>query len=84
MLPPTPRRPNRPSPPNPRPNPAAPKAKAKHAALKALKRTRRAAERAGVTRAALVNRAADIDWSIFGDIQSLGVTAGASRQNAIP
>ncbi len=46
-------------------------------------RLKEVAERAGVTRAALVNRAADIDWSIFGDIQSLGVTAGASAPEVL-
>ncbi len=41
-------------------------------------RLKEVAERAGCTRAALVQRAADIDWSVFGAIDSLGVTAGAS------
>ena len=41
-------------------------------------RLREVAHRAGCTRAALVERAKEIDWSVFGAIQSLGVTAGAS------
>jgi 4-hydroxy-3-methylbut-2-en-1-yl diphosphate reductase len=41
-------------------------------------RLKEVAERAGCVRAALVQRAQDIDWSIFGSIGSLGVTAGAS------
>jgi 4-hydroxy-3-methylbut-2-enyl diphosphate reductase len=41
-------------------------------------RLREVAERAGCPRAALVERAREIDWSLFGSIQSLGVTAGAS------
>jgi 4-hydroxy-3-methylbut-2-enyl diphosphate reductase len=41
-------------------------------------RLKEVAERAGCARAALVERASDIDWGLFGDIASLGVTAGAS------
>ena len=41
------------------------------------------AERAGCRRAALVNRAEEIDWSIFGSIGSLGVTAGASAPEVL-
>ena len=41
-------------------------------------RLKEVAERAGCPRAALVQRATDIDWSVFGSIASLGVTAGAS------
>lgn len=41
-------------------------------------RLREVAERAGCPRAALVQRAADIDWNEFGDIARLGITAGAS------
>jgi 4-hydroxy-3-methylbut-2-enyl diphosphate reductase len=41
-------------------------------------RLKEVAERAGCARAALVQRAADIDWNIFGNIASLGITAGAS------
>jgi 4-hydroxy-3-methylbut-2-en-1-yl diphosphate reductase len=36
------------------------------------------AERAGCPKAALVQRADDIDWSVFEGISSLGITAGAS------
>jgi 4-hydroxy-3-methylbut-2-enyl diphosphate reductase len=36
------------------------------------------ARRAGCVRAALVERAADIDWNEFGAIERLGITAGAS------
>jgi 4-hydroxy-3-methylbut-2-enyl diphosphate reductase len=41
-------------------------------------RLKEVAERAGCARAALVQRGADIDWNAFGNIASLGVTAGAS------
>jgi len=41
-------------------------------------RLKEVAERAGCPRAALVERGKDIDWSVFGAIASLGVTAGAS------
>ncbi len=41
-------------------------------------RLKEVAERAGCARAALVQRAGDIDWSVFGSIASLGITAGAS------
>jgi 4-hydroxy-3-methylbut-2-en-1-yl diphosphate reductase len=41
-------------------------------------RLREVAERAGCRAAALVQRAEDIDWSRFGSISSLGITAGAS------
>ncbi|MEP7030009.1 MAG: 4-hydroxy-3-methylbut-2-enyl diphosphate reductase, partial [Pseudolabrys sp.] len=41
-------------------------------------RLKEVAERAGCPRAALVQRAADIDWNEFGNIASLGITAGAS------
>ena len=41
-------------------------------------RLKEVAERAGCPRAALVQRADDIDWSVFGSIASLGITAGAS------
>jgi 4-hydroxy-3-methylbut-2-enyl diphosphate reductase len=41
-------------------------------------RLREVAERAGCPRAALVQRAADIDWIEFGAITRLGITAGAS------
>jgi 4-hydroxy-3-methylbut-2-enyl diphosphate reductase len=41
-------------------------------------RLKEVAERAGCRHAALVQRAADIDWGKFGAIASLGITAGAS------
>ncbi|MCB4770916.1 4-hydroxy-3-methylbut-2-enyl diphosphate reductase [Ancylobacter sp. Lp-2] len=41
-------------------------------------RLREAAERAGCRTAALVQRASEIDWTVFGAIASLAVTAGAS------
>ncbi len=46
-------------------------------------RLKEVAERAGCSRAALVNRAADLDWSMFGGIASLGVTAGASAPEVL-
>jgi 4-hydroxy-3-methylbut-2-enyl diphosphate reductase len=41
------------------------------------------AERAGCARAALVQRASEIDWSVFGALASLGVTAGASAPEVL-
>jgi 4-hydroxy-3-methylbut-2-enyl diphosphate reductase len=41
------------------------------------------AERAGCSRVALVQRAEDIDWNVFGNIASLGVTAGASAPEVL-
>ena len=41
-------------------------------------RLKEVALRAGCPQAALVQRAADIDWSAYGSLSSLGVTAGAS------
>src|SRR5262245_29332991 len=41
-------------------------------------RLKEVAERAGCARAALVQRAQDIDWSVFGSVATLGITAGAS------
>ena len=46
-------------------------------------RLREAAERAGCPRSALVQRAADIDWSVFSGLSSLGVTAGASAPEVL-
>jgi len=46
-------------------------------------RLKEVAERAGCSRAALVNRAADLDWSMFGGIASLGITAGASAPEVL-
>lgn len=41
------------------------------------------AERAGCPRAMLVERASEIDWSLFEDIRHLGVTAGASAPQVL-
>lgn len=46
-------------------------------------RLREVAERAGCVRARLILRAADIDWAVFGDIRSLGITAGASAPEVL-
>ncbi len=46
-------------------------------------RLREVAERAGCAVAALVQRADDIDWSVFGSIKSLGLTAGASAPEVL-
>ncbi|MBB6308553.1 4-hydroxy-3-methylbut-2-enyl diphosphate reductase [Xanthobacter tagetidis] len=46
-------------------------------------RLREAAERAGCARSALVQRASDIDWSVFGAVTSLGITAGASAPEVL-
>jgi 4-hydroxy-3-methylbut-2-enyl diphosphate reductase len=46
-------------------------------------RLREVAERAGCARATLVQRAEEIDWSVLGSIQSLGVTAGASAPEVL-
>ena len=46
-------------------------------------RLKEVAERAGCARAALVQRAADIDWNMFGNIASLGITAGASAPEVL-
>jgi 4-hydroxy-3-methylbut-2-enyl diphosphate reductase len=46
-------------------------------------RLREVAERAGCARAALVQRAKEIDWSMLGSIKSLGVTAGASAPEVL-
>ncbi|MDI4663351.1 4-hydroxy-3-methylbut-2-enyl diphosphate reductase [Xanthobacter autotrophicus] len=46
-------------------------------------RLREAAERAGCARAVLVQRAAEIDWTMFSGIASLGVTAGASAPEVL-
>ncbi len=46
-------------------------------------RLKEVAERAGCARAALVQRAEDIDWSVFGNIASLGITAGASAPEVL-
>jgi len=46
-------------------------------------RLKEVAERAGCRHAALVQRAADIDWTKFGAISSLGITAGASAPEVL-
>jgi 4-hydroxy-3-methylbut-2-enyl diphosphate reductase len=46
-------------------------------------RLKEVAERAGCARAALVERAEEIDWSVFGSIGSLAVTAGASAPEVL-
>jgi 4-hydroxy-3-methylbut-2-en-1-yl diphosphate reductase len=46
-------------------------------------RLREVAERAGCPVARLVLRAEDIDWALFGNIRSLGVTAGASAPEVL-
>jgi 4-hydroxy-3-methylbut-2-en-1-yl diphosphate reductase len=46
-------------------------------------RLREVAERAGCKVARLVNRAQDIDWDLYGDVASLGVTAGASAPEVL-
>ncbi len=46
-------------------------------------RLKEVAERSGCPRAALIQRAADIDWSVFGAIGSLGLTAGASAPEVL-
>lgn len=46
-------------------------------------RLREVAERAGCRHAVLVQRAADIDWTIFGTLSSLGITAGASAPEVL-
>ena len=46
-------------------------------------RLKEVALRAGCARAALVQRAADIDWNEFGAIKRLGITAGASAPEVL-
>jgi 4-hydroxy-3-methylbut-2-enyl diphosphate reductase len=46
-------------------------------------RLKEVAERAGCPRAALVQRAAEIDWNTFGNIATLGITAGASAPEVL-
>ena len=46
-------------------------------------RLKEVAERAGCPHAALVQRASDIDWNAFGNIASLGITAGASAPEVL-
>ncbi len=46
-------------------------------------RLREVAERAGCPVARLVPRAADIDWSVYGGIATLGISAGASAPEVL-
>jgi len=46
-------------------------------------RLKEVAEREGCLRVALVQRASDIDWSVFGGLKSLGLTAGASAPEVL-
>ncbi len=46
-------------------------------------RLKEVAERAGCRTVALVERAADIDWTRFGAIKNLGITAGASAPEVL-
>jgi len=46
-------------------------------------RLREVAERSGCRISRLVQRAADIDWSVYGSITSLGITAGASAPEVL-
>ena len=46
-------------------------------------RLREVAERSGCRATALVQRADDIDWAVFGNVKSLGITAGASAPEVL-
>jgi 4-hydroxy-3-methylbut-2-enyl diphosphate reductase len=46
-------------------------------------RLKEVAERSGCPRTALVQRAEDIDWAVFGKLASLGITAGASAPEVL-
>jgi 4-hydroxy-3-methylbut-2-enyl diphosphate reductase len=46
-------------------------------------RLKEVAEREGCPRAALLQNAGEIDWSLFGSIKSLGITAGASAPEVL-
>ncbi len=46
-------------------------------------RLKEVAERAGCARAALIQRAGEIDWAVFGAIGRLGITAGASAPEVL-
>ena len=46
-------------------------------------RLKEVAERAGCTHAVLIQGANEIDWSAFGNISSLGITAGASAPEVL-
>jgi 4-hydroxy-3-methylbut-2-enyl diphosphate reductase len=46
-------------------------------------RLREVAEREGCTRSVLVQRASELDWSMFAGVKRLGITAGASAPEVI-
>jgi 4-hydroxy-3-methylbut-2-enyl diphosphate reductase len=46
-------------------------------------RLKEVAEREGCPRAALLQNAGEIDWAVFGNINSLGITAGASAPEVL-
>jgi len=46
-------------------------------------RLKEVAEREGCPRAALLQNAGEIDWDLFGNIKSLGITAGASAPEVL-
>ncbi len=46
-------------------------------------RLREVAERAGCSLVRLLLRAENIDWSLFGDVRTLGITAGASAPEVL-
>ena len=46
-------------------------------------RLREVAERAGCPKAVLIQRASEIDWSVFEGAEKIGVTAGASAPEVI-
>jgi 4-hydroxy-3-methylbut-2-enyl diphosphate reductase len=46
-------------------------------------RLREVAEREGCPLVRLILRADDIDWSLFGNVRSLGITAGASAPEVL-
>jgi 4-hydroxy-3-methylbut-2-enyl diphosphate reductase len=46
-------------------------------------RLREVAEREGCTRSVLVQRASELDWSMFEGVKRLGITAGASAPEVI-
>jgi 4-hydroxy-3-methylbut-2-enyl diphosphate reductase len=46
-------------------------------------RLREVAERAGATRAILLPRASDLEWSALHDVRTLGITAGASAPEVL-
>lgn len=47
------------------------------------KRLREVAERSGATRALLVPRLDDLDWSVLNNVETLGITAGASAPESL-